>query len=308
MPPARSAAAVCPADPPLDGPRALHLPHDPLPQPRPRARLARGDGGGARLVRAPLAQPAGHRRPLRLVRHPHLLALWALYRRRTLRMPAWEAAQLIAGPARAAPPRVARRGHPAGARAGRHADDLRARGARCSGSSIRSRACARSCVLAGRLDPRLHRAALLAAAASVVSARRADALQRVPAPAGPGAAGLRRRRDRRWRRLAREPGFVADRDPEARLPRPGAARACWDGWRSAIFWGDLRRDRAGAGGARGPREHIRRRQGVRVALSGRPRGARARRASPCSRRADSRGSRTPRSAAGAAAARRAACA
>ena len=224
------------------------------------------------MVRPRLAQPPGHRRALRLVRHSQPAgALGAL-------PPAHAPHARLGGepahpgPARAAPPRVARGGHPIGARDGRDADDLRVRGARALATqSDRGPAPGRR--PRRRLDPRVHRAALLAEAASLVSARRAHDLQRVPAPTGPGAAGLRHRGPGGGPALARA-RLRANGDPRGPASEPGAAGGAGTGGGRDLL-GRSRGHRPGARGARGPgacppaagRAHR---------VSGRPRGARAR--------------------------------
>jgi len=191
------------------------------------------------------------------------LALWALYRKRTLRMPAWEAVQLTLG--LLVPPLLV--WHVVGTRSRTSWPAPRTptpSWCSTSGSSTRWRAFGRpssSC----RLGPRLHRDAFLAEAAPVVSPVRPDDLQRVPALAGAGAARVRHR-GQEVSRLAREPGFVQSVISDARLPDP-VRRAMLRQIAHSICWGDLT-----AIGlvlvARAGREHLRRRQGVRVGYPG----------------------------------------
>ena len=101
-------------------------------------------------------------------------------------------------------------------------------------------------------------------------------------------------------RLAREPGFVQAVIQEGRLPDP-TVRATLGRVARTIFWGDLAAI-ALVLAARAWREHVRRRQGVRVGIRAAARCS-SRPASRCSRRAASRASRTPRYAEAAAAAR-----
>ena len=95
---------------------------------------------------------------------------------------------------------------------------------------------------------------------------RAGDLQRVPAPAGAGAAGLRGGGPRDARRLAQDPAFVPRVIAAAGLPKP-EQRVVLGRVSRSIFWGHL-----GLVAlilvTRGTREHIRRRQGVRITYPG----------------------------------------
>ena len=176
--------------------RAVPLRQPAPPQPRARPDLARRDGGGPR----PGSSRSGATRwapPLlytSFVVHP-LNAFWVLYRRRTLRMPAWEATQLLLG--LTIPPLLA--AHFVGTRLAHdwygqedvyHRVALVLLGASDRPSVSGSPSCSR------RLAPRLHRHPLLASPATLVSARGAGAARRRRPASRARAARLRRRRPR----------------------------------------------------------------------------------------------------------------
>jgi adenylate cyclase len=194
----------------------------------------------------------------------NLLALWALYRRRTLRMPAWEATQLTLG--LLVPPLLV--WHVVGTRLAHEVA-----GTQTSYKFV---------VLAlWQLNPiaGLRQVVVLAVAwihgctglhfwlrlrpwyprvaRTIYSG---FLLLPVLALLGFATAG------QEVGRLAREPGFVQTVIREARLPSP-EQRAVLERVARAIFWGDLGAI-ALVLAARAVREHIRRRQGVRVAYPG----------------------------------------
>src|SRR5882762_1490471 len=163
------------ARPDGDRSRAARLPHHTLPESRAGARLARRDGSRPPVVPAPLAERAGHGAPLRLARHP-------LRARPPLALPAPPPPPGGLGgypaPARPRDPAAARDAHYRHAdRLGdlRRAGYLRARRHRVldlpSGHGRLADPARRD-----RLDARLRRAALLAAAQALVQAPGALAL------------------------------------------------------------------------------------------------------------------------------------
>ena len=194
----------------------------------------------------------------------NLLALWALYRRRTLRMPAWEAGQLTLG--LLVPPLLV--WHVVATRLAHEVA-----GTQTSYTLV---------VLAlWQLDPiaGLRQVVVLVVAwihgctglhfwlrlrpwYPRLARAIYSAFLLVPVLALLGFANA----GQEVGRLAREPGFVQTVIREARLPGP-AQRAVLGRVARAIFWGDL-----GAItlvlAARAIREHIRRRQGVRVTYPG----------------------------------------
>lgn len=194
----------------------------------------------------------------------NLLALWALYRRRTLRMPAWEASQLALG--LLVPPLLV--WHVVGTRLAHEVA-----GTQTSYTLV---------VLAlWQLDPiaGLRQVVVLAVAwihgciglhfwlrlrpwYPRVARTIYSGFLLLPVLALLGFATAGQEVARR----AREPGFVQTVIREARLPSP-AQRAVLDRVAYAIFWGDLGAI-ALVLAARAVREHIRRRQGVRVAYPG----------------------------------------
>lgn len=194
----------------------------------------------------------------------NLLALWALYRRRTLRMPAWEASQLTLG--LLVPPLLV--WHVV---ATRLAHELA--GTQTSYTLV---------VLAlWQLDPiaGLRQVVVLAVAwihgciglhfwlrlrpwYPRLARTFYSGFLLVPVLALLGFATAGQEVGRR----AREPGFVQTVIREARLPSP-AQRAVLGRVARAIFWGDLGAI-ALVLAARAVREHIRRRQGVRIAYPG----------------------------------------
>jgi adenylate cyclase len=194
----------------------------------------------------------------------NLLALWALYRRRTLRMPAWEATQLTLG--LLVPPLLV--WHVVGTRLAHEVA-----GTQTSYTFV---------VLAlWQLNPiaGLRQVVVLAVAwihgctglhfwlrlrpwyprvaRTIYSG---FLLLPVLALLGFATAG------QEVGRLAREPGFVQTVIREARLPSP-EQRAVLERVARAIFWGDLGAI-ALVLAARAVREHIRRRQGLRIAYPG----------------------------------------
>lgn len=194
----------------------------------------------------------------------NLLALWALYRRRTLRMPAWEASQLTLG--LLVPPLLV--WHVVGTRLAHEVA-----GTQTSYTLV---------VLAlWQLDPiaGLRQVVVLVVAwlhgctglhfwlrlrpwyprfARTIY----SGFLLVPVLALLGFATAGQEVSRR----AREPGFVQAVIREARLPNP-EQRALLGRVARAIFWGDLSAI-ALVLAARARREHIRRRQGVRVTYPG----------------------------------------
>jgi adenylate cyclase len=194
----------------------------------------------------------------------NLLALWALYRRRTLRMPAWEASQLTLG--LLVPPLLV--WHVVGTRL---AHELA--GTQTTYTFV---------VLAlWQLNPiaGLRQVVVLAVAwihgctglhfwlrlrpwYPRVARTIYSGFLLLPVLALLGFATAGQEVGRR----AREPGFVQTVIREARLPSP-EQRAVLERVARAIFWGDLGAI-ALVLGARAVREHIRRRQGLRVAYPG----------------------------------------
>ena len=216
----------------------------PLRQPRARPHLARRHGGGARSgsSRSGATRSATHG-STRVPRHSPL-ALWSIYRRRTLRMPAWEATQLVLG--LTIPPLLAATSW--------HAARLRSLFG-TEDSYIAGRALALGAPTAGpassdrapdRLDPRLHRTPLLAALATLVSERSSPlVLPRVRARAGArllgfadggprGRRGARGRAGSAQRLLAEQPlgpeeAATLERDRVA-LFRVHVGAACASSW------------------------------------------------------------------------------
>ena len=194
----------------------------------------------------------------------NLLALWALYRRRTLRMPAWEASQLTLG--LLVPPLLV--WHVVATRLAHEVA-----GTQTSYTFV---------VLAlWQLNPiaGLRQVVVLAVAwihgciglhfwlrlrpwYPRVARTLYSGFLLVPVLALLGFATAGQEVGRR----AREPGFVQTVIREARLPSP-AQRAVLGQVAGAIFWGDLGAI-ALVLAARAVREHIRRRQGVRIAYPG----------------------------------------
>ena len=194
----------------------------------------------------------------------NLLALWALYRRRTLRMPAWEATQLTLG--LLVPPLLV--WHVVATRLAHEVA-----GTQTSYTLV---------VLAlWQLDPIAGLRQVVVLAVAWIHGgiglhfwlrlhpwypRLARTLYSgfllVPVLALLGFATAGQEVGRR----AREPGFVQTVTREARLPSP-AQRAVLGRVARAIFWGDVGAI-ALVLAARAVREHIRRRQGVRIAYPG----------------------------------------
>jgi len=194
----------------------------------------------------------------------NLLALWALYRRRTLRMPAWEASQLTLG--LRVPPLLV--WHVVGTRL---AHEMA--GTQTSYTLV---------VLAiWQLDPIAGLRQVVALAVAWIHGctglhfwlrlrpwyprlGRAffSGFLLVPVLALLGFAAAGQEVSRR----AREPGFVQTVIREARLPSP-EQRAVLGRVARVIFWGDLGAI-ALVLAARAAREHIRRRQGVRIEYPG----------------------------------------
>jgi adenylate cyclase len=194
----------------------------------------------------------------------NLLALWALYRRRTLRMPAWEASQLTLG--LLVPPLLV--WHVVGTRL---AHEMA--GTQTSYTLV---------VLAiWQLDPIAGLRQVVALAVAWIHGctglhfwlrlrpwyprlGRAffSGFLLVPVLALLGFAAAGQEVSRR----AREPGFVQTVIREARLPSP-EQRAVLGRVARVIFWGDLGAI-ALVLAARAAREHIRRRQGVRIEYPG----------------------------------------
>ena len=190
----------------------------------------------------------------------NLLALWALYRRRTLRMPAWEASQLALG--LLVPPLLV--WHVVGTRLAHEVA-----GTQTTYTFV---------VLAlWQLNPiaGLRQVVVLAVAwihgciglhfwlrlrpwYPRVARTIYSGFLLVPVLALLGFATA----GQEVGRLAREPGFVQTVIREARLPSP-AQRAVLERVAYTIFWGDLGAI-ALVLAARAVREHIRRRQGVRI--------------------------------------------
>ena len=194
----------------------------------------------------------------------NLLALWALYRRRTLRMPAWEASQLTLG--LLVPPLLV--WHVVGTRLAHEVA-----GTQTSYTFV---------VLAlWQLNPIAGLRQVVVLAVAWIHGciglhfwlRLRPWYPRVARPIYSGflllpvlaLLGFATAGQEVGRR-AREPGFVQTVIREARLPSP-AQRAVLDRVAHAIFWGDLGAI-ALVLAARAVREQIRRRQGVRVAYPG----------------------------------------
>ena len=194
----------------------------------------------------------------------NLLALWALYRRRTLRMPAWEASQLTLG--LLVPPLLV----------------WHVVGTRLAHEMAGTQTTYTFVVLAlWQLNPiaGLRQVVVLAVAwihgciglhfwlrlrpwYPRVARTIYSGFLLLPVLALLGFATAGQEVGRR----AREPGFVQTVIREARLPSP-AQRAVLERVAHTIFWGDLGAI-ALVLAARAVREHIRRRQGVRVAYPG----------------------------------------
>jgi adenylate cyclase len=194
----------------------------------------------------------------------NLLALWALYRRRTLRMPAWEASQLTLG--LLVPPLLV--WHVVGTRLAHEVA-----GTQTSYTLV--------VVVLSQLDPIAGLRQVVVLLVAWIHGciglhfwlrlrpwypRLARALFSgfllVPVLALLGFAAAGQEVGRR----AREPGFVQTVIREARLPSP-AQREVLGQVARAIFWGDLGAI-ALVLAARATREHIRRRQGVRIEYPG----------------------------------------
>ena len=194
----------------------------------------------------------------------NLLALWALYRRRTLRMPAWEASQLALG--LLVPPLLV--WHVVGTRLAHEVAGTQTTYtfvvlalwqlnpiAGLRQVVVLAVAWIHGCIGLHfwlRLRPWYPRVARTIYSGFL--------LLPVLALLGFATAG------QEVARRAREPGFVQTVIREARLPSP-AQRAVLERVAYAIFWGDLGAI-ALVLAARAVREHIRRRQGVRVAYPG----------------------------------------
>jgi adenylate cyclase len=188
------------------------------------------------------------------------LALWALYRRRTLRMPAWEASQLTLG--LLVPPLLV--WHVVGTRLAHEMAGTQTTYtfvvlalwqlnpiAGLRQVVVLAVAWIHGCIGLHfwlRLRPWYPRVARTLYSGFL--------LLPVLALLGFATAG------QEVGRLAREPGFVQTVIREARLPSP-AQRAVLERVARAIFWGDLGAI-ALVLAARAVREHIRRRQGVRI--------------------------------------------
>ena len=194
----------------------------------------------------------------------NLLALWALYRRRTLRMPAWEASQLTLG--LLVPPLLVwhvvatRLAHEVAGTQTTYTFVVLALWQLNPIAGLRQVVVLAVAWIHGciglhfwlRLRPWYPRAARTIYSGFLL----------VPVLALLGFATAGQEVGRR----AREPGFVQTVISEARLPSP-AQRAVLERVARAIFWGDLGAI-ALVLAARGVREHIRRRQGVRIAYPG----------------------------------------
>jgi len=194
----------------------------------------------------------------------NLLALWALYRRRTLRMPAWEASQLTLG--LLVPPLLV--WHVVGTRLAHEVAGTQTTYtfvvlalwqlnpiAGLRQVVVLAVAWIHGCIGLHfwlRLRPWYPRLARTIYSGFLL----------VPVLALLGFATAGQEVSRR----AREPGFVQTVIREARLPNP-AQRAVLGQVARAIFWGDLGAI-ALVLAARAVREHIRRRQGVRIAYPG----------------------------------------
>jgi len=194
----------------------------------------------------------------------NLLALWALYRRRTLRMPAWEASQLTLG--LLVPPLLV--WHVVGTRLAHEVAGTQTTYtfvvlalwqlnpiAGLRQVVVLAVAWIHGCIGLHfwlRLRPWYPRLARTIYSGFLL----------VPVLALLGFATAGQEVSRR----ASEPGFVQTVIREARLPSP-AQRAVLGQVARAIFWGDLGAI-ALVLAARAVREHIRRRQGVRIAYPG----------------------------------------
>ena len=194
----------------------------------------------------------------------NLLALWALYRRRTLRMPAWEASQLTLG--LLVPPLLVwhvvatRLAHEVAGTQTSYTFVVLALWQLNPIAGLRQVVVLAVAWIHGciglhfwlRLRPWYPRLARTLYSGFLL----------VPVLALLGFATAGQEVSRR----AREPGFVQTVIREARLPSP-AQRAVLERVARAIFWGDLGAI-ALVLAARAVREHIRRRQGVRIAYPG----------------------------------------
>src|SRR5882672_6648156 len=194
----------------------------------------------------------------------NLLALWALYRRRTLRMPAWEASQLTLG--LLVPPLLVwhvvgtRLAHEVAGTQTTYTFVVLALWQLNLIAGLRQVVVLAVAWIHGsiglhfwlRLRPWYPRVARTIYSGFL--------LLPVLALLGFATAG------QEVARRAREPGFVQTVIREARLPSP-AQRTVLERVAHAIFWGDLGAI-ALVLAARAVREHIRRRQGVRVAYPG----------------------------------------
>ena len=194
----------------------------------------------------------------------NLLALWALYRRRTLRMPAWEASQLTLG--LLVPPLLVwhvvatRLAHEVAGTQTTYTFVVLALWQLNPIAGLRQVVVLAVAWIHGciglhfwlRLRPWYPRLARTIYSGFLL----------VPVLALLGFATAGQEVSRR----AREPGFVQTVIREARLPSP-AQRAVLGQVARAIFWGDLGAI-ALVLAARAVREHIRRRQGVRIAYPG----------------------------------------
>ncbi len=194
----------------------------------------------------------------------NLLALWALYRRRTLRMPAWEASQLTLG--LLVPPLLVwhvvatRLAHEVAGTQTTYTFVVLALWQLNPIAGLRQVVVLAVAWIHGciglhfwlRLRPWYPRVARTIYSGFLL----------VPVLALLGFATAGQEVGRR----AREPGFVQTVIREARLPSP-AQREVLGQVARAIFWGDLGAI-ALVLAARAVREHIRRRQGVRIAYPG----------------------------------------
>ena len=194
----------------------------------------------------------------------NLLALWALYRRRTLRMPAWEASQLTLG--LLVPPLLVwhvvatRLAHEVAGTQTSYTFVVLALWQLNPIAGLRQVVVLAVAWIHGciglhfwlRLRPWYPRLARTLYSGFLL----------VPVLALLGFATAGQEVSRR----AREPGFVQTVIREARLPSP-AQRAVLERVARAIFWGDLGAI-ALVLAARAVREHMRRRQGVRIAYPG----------------------------------------
>ncbi len=194
----------------------------------------------------------------------NLLALWALYRRRTLRMPAWEASQLTLG--LLVPPLLVwhvvatRLAHEVAGTQTTYTFVVLALWQLNPIAGLRQVVTLTVAWIHGCIGlhfwlrlrpwyPRLARALY-------------SGFLLVPVLALLGFAAAGQEVDRR----AREPGYVQTVIREARLPSP-EQRAVLERVAHAIFWGDLGAI-ALVLAARAVREHVRRRQGVRIEYPG----------------------------------------